>query len=58
MTEEFDKEEYFRYAVLTMLHRQYEVLLQIAHAAGVDQDSLKEMVEAHDKGEYEVPFKW
>lgn len=56
--DEKEMQRYFQTAVLLTMHKQYEVLLQIAHAAGVSKEDLKAMVEAHRKGDFEVPFEW
>ena len=51
-------EHYFQMAVIHSLHRIYEVQIQIAKAAGIDQQTLEEMVKAHMDYDYEVPLTW
>ena len=52
------EQRYFQTAVLLSMHRQYEVLLAIAHAAGVEESALQEMITKHRRNQYEVPFEW
>lgn len=49
---------YFQIAVLHMLHRQYELLLQIANNTGSTVEDLQALIQAHSTGEYQVPMKW
>jgi hypothetical protein len=59
MTEEqFEEWQYVQQAMLHMMHRQYEMLLQIANNTGTDVEQISEIVAAHAKAEYQVPFNW